>query len=183
VSGVRYRLDAQGSRLTCQAFAGGALSAMGHNPSFAVRDFSGEVEYDLDVPAASSLRLVVRAGSLSVTDNVSDKDRREIERATSEEVLEAGQFPEIAYDCPGARITADGPGQFTLAGDLTLHGVTRPTTVAVRVFPMGGTIRGQGEATVRLSEFGIRPVSVAGGMLKVKDEVKIKYDVLARPQD
>ncbi len=70
---------------------------------------------------------------------MSDKDRREIERTTSEEVLEAGKFPEIAYDCPGAKITAAGPAQFTLAGDLTLHGVTRPTTVSVRVFPMGGT--------------------------------------------
>ncbi len=41
---------------------------MGHNPTFAVRDFSGEVEFDPDAPAASSLRLVVRAESLAVTE-------------------------------------------------------------------------------------------------------------------
>jgi polyisoprenoid-binding protein YceI len=131
VSGLaRYRVDPQGSRFTARAFAGGALSAMGHNPTFAIRDFSGEVEFDPEAPAASTLRLVAKAASLALTDNVSDKDRGEIERTTRDEVLE--------------------------------------------------TVRGQGEATVRLSEFGIRPVSVAGGMLKVKDEVKLTYDIVAR---
>jgi polyisoprenoid-binding protein YceI len=181
VSGLaRYRVDPQGSRFTARAFAGGALSAMGHNPTFAIRDFSGEVEFDPDAPAASSLRLVAKAASLALTDNVSDKDRREIERTTRDEVLESGKFPEITYDCPASKVTAAGPTQLTLAGELTLHGVTRAQSVSLRVFPMGGTVRGQGEATVRLSEFGIRPVSVAGGMLKVKDEVKLTYDIVAR---
>jgi hypothetical protein len=41
-------------------------------------------------------------------------------------------------------------------------------------------LRGNGEATVRQSAFGIRPVTVAGGMLKVKDEVKVTFDIVAR---
>jgi polyisoprenoid-binding protein YceI len=155
---------------------------LGHNPTFAIRDFSGEVEFDPDAPASSSLRLVIRAESLMLNDNVSDKDRREIERTTRDEVLEAGKFPEISYDCPGPKVTAAGPAQFTLAGDLTLHGVTRPQTVSVQVYPMGGMLRGQGEVRLRLSEFDIRAVSVAGGMLKVKDEVKLTYDIVARNQ-
>ncbi len=179
---MRFRVDPQASKLTVRAFAGGALSAMGHNPTFAVRDFSGEVEFDADAPASSSLRLVVKASTLALTDNVSDKDRQEIERATRDEVLEVAKFPEITYDCPGSKVTAAGATQLTLAGELTLHGGTRTQTVRVRVFPMGATLRGQGEASVRLSEYGIRPVSVAGGMLKVKDEVKLTYDIVARSQ-
>lgn len=177
---MHFRVDPQASRFTARAFAGGPLSAMGHNPTFAIRDFGGEVEFDPDAPASSSLRLVVKAASLALTDNVSDKDRREIERATREEVLESGRFPDITYDCPGSRVTAAGPMQLTLSGDLTLHGVTRVQTVSVQVYPMGEMLRGQGEATVRLSDYGIRPVSVAGGMLKVKDEVKVTYDIVAR---
>ena len=179
---MRYRVDPQASRLTAQAFAGGPLSAMGHNPTFAIRDFSGEVEFDPEAPAAASLRLVVKAGALALTDNVSEKDRREIERTTRDEVLEAAKFPEITYDCPGSKVTAAGATQLTLAGELTLHGDTRTQTVSVRLFPMDGSLRGQGEVTVRLSEYGIRPVSVAGGMLKVKDEVKLTYDIVARAQ-
>ena len=44
---VRYVVDAQASRFTARAFAGGPLSAMGHNPTFAIRDLHGEVEYEI----------------------------------------------------------------------------------------------------------------------------------------
>jgi polyisoprenoid-binding protein YceI len=177
---VRYRIDPRASRLTARAFAGGPLSAMGHNPSFAVHELQGEVEFDPESPDKSSLRLTVAAGSLALTDSVSDKDRREIERTTREDVLESDRFAEIVYQCPASKVAAAGPTQLSLAGDLTLRGVTRPQPVSARVFLAGDVLRGNGEATVRQSEFGIRPVSVAGGMLKVKDEVKVSFDIVAR---
>ena len=113
---MRYVVDAQASRFTARAFAGGPLSAMGHNPTFAIRDLRGEVEYDPESPEASSLRLVAGAGSLSLIDSTSDKDRREIERATRDDVLESSRFPEITYDCPRSRVTANGGAQVTLSG-------------------------------------------------------------------
>jgi polyisoprenoid-binding protein YceI len=177
---VHFRIDPRASRLTARAFAGGPLSAMGHNPSFAIRELEGEVEFDPDAPAAATLRLAVVARSLTLTDSVSDKDRREIERTAREEVLESDQFAEIVYQCPPSRVTAGGSGQFSLAGDLTLRGVTRPQPVSARVYLTGDMLRGSGEATVRQSAFGIRPVTVAGGMLKVKDDVKVTFDIVAR---
>ncbi len=45
---------------------------------------------------------------------------------------------------------------------------------------MGDTLRAQGELTIRQTDFGIKPVSVAGGMLKIKDELKCSFDLLAR---
>ena len=103
---MRYCADPRASRFTVQAFAGGALSAVGHNPTFAVRDFRGEVEFDPKDPSAGSLRIVIAATSLALTDNVSQKDRQEIERTTQKQILESHRFPEITYDCPASRITA-----------------------------------------------------------------------------
>lgn len=177
---MRYLVDAQASRLTVRAFAGGPLSAMGHNPTFAARDVRGEVEFEPAEPGTSSLRLAVGAASLSLTDSMSDKDRREIEHTTQEQVLETARFPEIVYQCPASRLTANDPVQLTLAGDLTLHGTTRQQKVLARVYLAGETLRAQGEATIRQAEYGIRPVAVAGGMLKVKDELKVTFDIVAR---
>jgi hypothetical protein len=73
-----------------------------------------------------------------------------------------------------------GPLQLTLGGDLTLHGETRPQTALARVYVNGDTLRGQGEATVRQSAYGIRLYSGLGGMLKVKDDVHLVFDILAR---
>ena len=177
-----FHIDPAASRFTVRAFAGGMLSGMGHNPTFLARDLSGEVAFDPDARRATLVRLKVGAPSLSVIDSVSDKDRREIERTTSQEVLESAVYPEILFEASQVALTGGpgGPLQATLDGVLTLHGVSRPQQVLARVYPDGDTLRAQGDATLRLTDFRIEPVSVAGGMLKVKDEVKLAFDIVAR---
>jgi polyisoprenoid-binding protein YceI len=178
---VDYRIDPGASRFTVRAFAGGMLSGMGHNPTFLARDIGGQVTFDPARPDAASLRFRVGAGSLALADSVSDRDRREIERVTSQEVLESGTYPEIVYQA--TRITVAGtaaPLLATVDGVVTLHGVTRPQQVVVRVYPDSTMLRAQGEVALRQSDYRIDPVSVAGGMLKVKDEVKLTFDIVAR---
>ena len=184
---VRYLIDPRASRFTARAFAEGPLSAMGHNPSFAIRDVDGEIALDPESGEKASLKLKVKAGSLALTDNMSDKDRREIERAMQEEVLETSRFPEIVYACPEdkASVTRNGDGQFqvTMTGDLSLHGVTRSHSVTAKVFVTGDMLRGSAETSLRQSDFGIKLVSAAGGMLKVKEDVKLTFDFVARKQE
>ena len=177
---MRYVVDPGASRLTVKVSAGGPFAAMGHNPTLGVRDFTGEAEYDPADPAASTLRLTAAAGSLVLVDATSDGDRREIERATRDDVLESGRYPEIRFVCGPPKVLAVGPMQLTLEGELTLHGVTRPQAVSARVYLTGDTLRAQGEAVLRQSDYGIRLVSVAGGLLKVKDAVTLAFEVLAR---
>ena len=123
----RYVIDGRASRFTVQATATGLLAAMGHNPHIGIRDFSGEMKFDPEKLEASSFRLVIKTSSLSVQDDISDKDRREIERLMNQEVLETAKFPEILYEAPSISVTkmTDMLYSATLNGDLTLHGVTR----------------------------------------------------------
>ena len=86
-----YVLDPGVSRFTARAFATGLLASLGHNPSFAIRQFAGEAKFSAEAPEQSSLRVVVQSASLELSDQVSDKDRREIERAMRNEVLETDQ--------------------------------------------------------------------------------------------
>ena len=131
----------------------------------------------------ASLRIVVQASSLTVTDDISKSDRSEIERKMHKEVLETDGFPEIIYEC--ARVSSVqkmGEGSFTamLNGDLTLHGVTLSQTISARVTLKGDTLRAAGEFSIRQSDYEIRPVSAAGGTVKLKDELKLSFDVAAR---
>src|ERR1700691_1289287 len=84
----RYVMNSGESRFTVQAFATGMLARMGHNPTIGIRDFSGEMKFDPDKLQAGGFHLVIKTASLSVQDDVNDKDRREIERLMSQEVLE-----------------------------------------------------------------------------------------------
>jgi polyisoprenoid-binding protein YceI len=182
---VRYLIDAKGSKFTVRAFATGMLSVFGHNPTIAVADLSGEVKFASGTPEDACLKIVVQAASLAVTDDIGNKDREEIERRMQNEVLETESFPEIVYECSRASSVqrlSEGLYLVSLDGDLALHGVTRRQPVAARVTLSGDTLRAAGEFTLRLSDYEIRPVSAAGGTVKLKDELKLSFDIAARKQ-
>jgi polyisoprenoid-binding protein YceI len=133
----------------------------------------------------SSLRVTVKADSLTVKDNVSDKDRREMERVMHEEILETSSYPEIVYECSNVSVTKAGEGQYSakLNGDLTLHGVTRSHSVPARVAITEDWLRAFGNFTLLQTDYDLKLASVAGGALKVKDELKFSFNILARKKE
>lgn len=179
---ARYAVDARGSRFTINAYASGMLSAFGHDPVLTARDISGDVRFSPEQAQSATVRVRIAAQSLAVQNDVSDKDRREIERTMFEDVLEVAKNPEVVYEGASTRIdkVADGRFRVEVDGRLSLHGVTRSQRVSVQVFVMGDTLRAQGEAMVRQTDYGIKLVAVAGGALKIKDEVKCTFDILLR---
>lgn len=179
-----YVIDGRLSRFTVRTFATGLLAAMGHNPTVAIRDLSGEVNFDSDKLEAGSFRLVIKASSLSVQNDISDKDRREIERLMNQEVLEVAKFPEIRYEAPAISVTKMSEMLYsaTLNGDLSFHGITRRQPISARVALLGSMLRASGDFTLNQTDYNIKLVSVAGGALKLKDELKFSFEIVARKQ-
>jgi len=99
-----------------------------------------------------------------------------------DQVLEDSRFPEIIYDCASAAARPIGSGQFKVAlnGQLTLHGVTFPQAITATLSATGTLLRASGEFTIRQTDYNIKPVTIAGSMLKVKDELKCTFDISAR---
>ena len=183
---VRHVIDAQHSSFVVQVFATGLFSAFGHNPKIAIREFAGNVEFTRgSTPLAGALlHFQIQADSLQVIDDVSEKDREEIHRRMQQEVLETDGYPEIVYEC--SRITASGGGDrywVVLKGELSLHGITRALPVSVKVFLNGNSLRASGDFTLRQSDFGIKLVSAAAGTIRVKDELKCTFDIVAKRQE
>ena len=92
----RYELDKRASKFLVRVCRG-MLSKLGHNPTIAIRDFSGEVNFDPAAPGRASLRMEIRADSLEVTDEISGKDRKEMESMMNQKVLESSKFPAITF--------------------------------------------------------------------------------------
>jgi polyisoprenoid-binding protein YceI len=179
----RYRIDPRRSTFTVQAFSTGLLSAFGHSPKIAVRDIQGDVQF---VSTGASLQdvtlqVVIQPDTMGVIGDISDKDQREINRQMHDEVLEVDRFPEIRYDCSNITVTGTSNQYWaTLNGELTLHGETHRQVITARVVLNGDVLRASGEFEVRQIDFGIAVVKVAGGAIKLKDEVKCTFDVVAR---
>jgi polyisoprenoid-binding protein YceI len=181
-SSVHYVADTRASQFTVQVFPGGMLSAFGHSPTIGIRDFAAEADVNPDNPEQASLRVVIQAASLSVRDDISDKDRREIERVMQQEVLESSSYPEIVYECSNLTANQPGEGQYsvTLNGQLTLHGVTNPQPVLARVALSGDSLRAFGTFAMRQTDYDLKLASFGGGVLTVRDELKFSFNILAR---
>ena len=181
---VRYKIDVGMSRFTARAFATGLFSSLGHNPTLAIQEYSGEASFLPDGLQQASIKISVQSASLAVTDDISQKDRTEIENRMRQDVLETSQYPEIVFE--GSQIVASKVGDDSYAanvtGNMTLHGVTRSETIYAQVSVTADTFRAYGEFSLKQTDYGIKLVSVAGGTLKVKDEVKITFDFTARKQ-
>ena len=182
---IRFMIDTAASRFTVKAFAGGLLSALAHNPTIAVREFSGEARVDLAELERSSLVVTANADSLTVIGDVPDKDRAEVERAMHEEVLQSQRFPEIIYECSRVSASKTGDGLYwaSLNGELSLHGITRNQVIPARIFVDEASLKASGEFSLRQSDYNIKLVSAAGGTIKVKDELKFSFELVARRQD
>jgi len=177
---AHYRVDPAVSTFTVRAFAEGLFSVFGHDPIFRVKEFSGEAEFVPGTFANASLRLVISTSSLSVT-NVSKSDRQEIERTMRNEVLETSKYPEIVFESHDISLSRIGQDRYRarVIGDLTLHGVTQKNLcVNGEVIASGaGELRAKGLCPIKQTDYKIKLVSVAGGTLKVKNEVRCSFDV------
>src|SRR5277367_4419860 len=186
VSGLVYFvIDARASLFTVQALASGIVAVVAHSPKFAIRDIDGAVEFLPDTLQSSSLHMTINATSLEIMDEVGKADRREIERVMFDEVLEKNSYPKIEYQSSRATAakTAENTFRVNIAGDLTLHGTTRGLGVEAQVVAGEDTLRAQGAFTLLQSDFGLRIASVAGGTLKLQDELKFSFFILCRRHD
>jgi polyisoprenoid-binding protein YceI len=181
---VRYSIETGKGTFTVRAFATGLLSAFAHSPTIAIPDFKGDVFLSPDALEKSTLRLEIDPASLVVTNDISEKDRQEINRRMHAEVLETDSYPEIVYECSRVSASAIGEGQYWIAlnGALTLHGATRTQPVSARASLIGDMLRATGEVSIRQSDYGIQPVTAAGGTIKLKDDLKLSFDIFARKQ-
>jgi polyisoprenoid-binding protein YceI len=181
---TRYRFDLADIRFAAHAFAAGLLSFLGHSPTFLVHGFAGTVEFPDDLAAHPRLELTVPAGGLIAGDDVKPTDRPEIEARMRSEVLETTRFPEVTYRAAVAATEklAQGRYRVTLDGTLGLHGVSRPHRLTAELGLFSDGLRMRGETELKMSDFGIRPVTALGGTIRLRDKVKLTFDLAAVPE-
>jgi polyisoprenoid-binding protein YceI len=179
---VHYQIDTRTSQFTVQAFASGLISAVAHSPKIAIRDWTGDIETTGDHWTDSSLKVRINARSLEVLDELRDTDRRELHRVMNEEVLHSKAFPEIFFESETVEIEKLNQGLYRVRvkGQLRLHGITNPQTVEAQLTVGADTARAHGDFKFKQSHFEIPIASIAGGTLKLQDELKVSFYVVAR---
>ena len=172
-SAVGRDIDTQKSVMTVRVFKSGLFSAFGHE-----HEISAPIERGTITESRPSVELAVDARHMRVMDkDVSEKDRAEVqETMLGPKVLDTGQFPEIRFR--STAVEPAGKGRWVVRGDLSLHGQTRP----VRLEVQGENGHYRGTAELKQRDFGIEPISVGGGAVKVKDGLRVEFEIVAAAQ-
>ncbi|MCB0043802.1 MAG: YceI family protein [Caldilineaceae bacterium] len=142
------------------------------------------VEGELSVDPANPGATQVGTITIDASDFTTDDNRRT--RSVRERVLKTNQagnqyitFVPTAIDGLPESVTVGESFDFTITGDLTIAGVTRPVTFAMSVTPESETrITGLGSATVAYADFDVavpRVPMVAG----VVDDVLLEIEFTA----
>jgi len=133
-------------------------------------DLNGTLKLDSERLDASSVDITVGAGSIATNHELRDRELR------GKGFLDAEQFPTLRF--VSTKVTRTGPEALDVLGVLTLHGVSKPLLLHVRVnrlaispftkLPAAGF---SAEGTLKRSEYGILTLIPLLG-----DEVKIGID-------
>jgi len=168
-----YEIGPSNASLTIRTTKAGLGAKLAHDLTLEAKTWSGSIIFDDADLAASSVEVTVAATSLAVTDfsggvkPLSDGDRKEIARNINEKALQTNKYSDITFRSTAISGQAD---TFTVTGDLTITGTTRPVSLAVTV-GAGGLVTVL--ATVTQTQFGIKPYSAMLGTLKISDEVEV----------
>jgi YceI-like domain len=158
------RADETNAELLVFTFKEGLLSKLAHDLKLKLGKFSLELDGEAlaGVFDLSTLKVVSpRRDGVDDAGLMPTRFYAEIEKNAREDVLETRKFPM-------ARLAA-AVGASAIAGQLTLHGQTRPVECTLKE-----TDRARiAEAWLDVRDFGLKPYSAMLGTLKVKPKVQV----------
>jgi polyisoprenoid-binding protein YceI len=164
-------IDIERSTMTIHVYRTGVFSFAGDDHEIQAPIAAGNID-----EGTQQVELSVNTNKLKVLDPKLSADKRSQvqSKMLSAEVLDPERYPEIRFR--STRVQQKGPDALAVTGNLTLHGETRQVTVNVT----GKEAHYRGKAMLKQTDFGMKPVTVAGGTVKVKDEVEIEFDIVLR---
>ena len=156
------------SAITIHVSKSGLFSGFAHNHIVVAPITQANVN-----PRNMTAEITVSTKEMKVTDpEVSDKDRAEIQSTMlGPKVLDQEKYPEIHFR--STHIEPTTAEHYRVTGMLELHGAKREITLEVT----GNPEHYHGATKLKQSDFGIKPISLAGGSVKVKDELDLEFDV------
>jgi polyisoprenoid-binding protein YceI len=160
--GLERRIDTVHSSLTVHVEKAGLLSGAGHEHTVAASIADGSI----DDGANPKISFRVFSNAMTV---LPEEHQGQVQNTMQEKVLESTKYPEIRF--ASGSVLPSGEGRWIVSGNLSLHGRTKTIRLEARQ-------EGQkyvGEAVIKQTDFGIQPIRVAAGTIRVKNELKISF--------
>jgi polyisoprenoid-binding protein YceI len=159
----------------------GLFGAFAHDHLIEAGKITGCATMDPKDVIHSSIKLDFPTASIRVVDPKENaKDRADVQKTMEGEVLRISEFPKVTFESTGIE-RAEGVERFRVRGNLTIRDKTQPAIIPVTLTRLtDGTYRANGQYKFKQTSFGIKPIQLAGGTVKVKDELQIEFELFFR---
>lgn len=142
---------------------------------------AGTVVLDDATPANSAVNATLRVSS--ITTGVEERDAH----LKSPDFFDVAKYPAITF--VSTAVSRSSPTAYSVTGNLTMHGVTKPVTLAVTASPpfnhAGGIRRGiEATTSVNRKDFGLRwefPGEGAGVVVGDNIQITINAELVLQP--
>lgn len=185
-----YQVAGADSLLQIMVFRGGAMARLGHNHVIASHHLSGVV-YVTDDPAGTRFDIGFPVGELTVDEpalraaagpdfapGVPESARAGTrDNLLSEALLDAAHHPVIRLRATDVRAAGDA---YDVGVEVILKGSSYALRVPVTVKRQDGSIVASGEFPLRQTQLGLEPFTVALGALVVLDDMRVRFEIVAR---
>ena len=160
---------------------GGFFGAFAHDHSVEAKKIMGCATIDETDVTRSSIKLEFPSADIRVIDpKESEKDRAEVQRTMETDVLRVSEYPSITFESTAVERTGDA-NRMRVRGNLTIRGKTLPVVIPLTLTHLEeGTYRATGEYRFKQSSFLIKPIQLAGGTVKVKDELETQFEIVLK---
>lgn len=166
---AKYNIDANHTQVYFTYLHGGYANLGGR-----LNQVTGTLDFDAERPAKSSIDVQIPMSSLST--GVPKLDTH----LSSADFFDVEKFPTAGF--ASKQVTVLGKGKLNVAGDMTIHGVTRPVVFEVTIIQAGvhpmrkvPAVGFEATTTIKRSEFRV------GGFLQAaSDDVKLRIAMEAQ---
>jgi len=177
-----FTFDASASEINVLLTQEGLIKRLHPTHRVVAKSFSGRIELPKDETKMTAQMEAEAKTMTNMDTTMGEFERKEFHAVLRNTVLEADKFPSIKFvsvSISELQKTGD-KRSFTINGDLTLHGVTKRVAFPVNATVSEKELRATGEAKLKQSDFEMKPFEKGLGLIKIGDEMKVAFTVVAK---
>jgi polyisoprenoid-binding protein YceI len=160
---------------------GGLFGGFAHDHLIEAQKVEGCAVLDAKDLTHSSIKLIFPATGVRVMDpKESEKDRATVQQNMENDVLLVSKFPRIVFESTSIE-QGGAADQLKVHGNLSIRDKTQAVVIPLAFKRLGdGTYQANGKYTFKQSSFGIKPIQLAGGTVKVKDDLESEFELFLK---
>lgn len=184
-----YQVDPQASELHIFVYRGGTFARLGHNHVMTSKSVAGRVwlrpqfpasAFELSFPVAD---LIVddaearRAAGSDFPPEIAAADKEGTRKnMLRKEVLDGETYPQVTVQSVALAGSLQAP---KITARITIKDASRDVVVPASIVVNGERLTASGEFEILQTDFGIKPFSIAMGALEVKDNLRVRFAIVA----